>query len=177
MYQFYEIMKKILLLLLIVSFNQINAQNKDNESCPCCTEKHQEFDFWLGDWTVYDVNGKVIGTNKISKLYDKCVVREEWVSSAKNRGTSNNYYNPTDDTWNQVWVDNSGFSLVLKGKYEEGKMILKSEVLEGKKAKYYNQVTWTLNEDKSVTQVWEYYKEDGTLLQEAFRGIYKLNNN
>jgi hypothetical protein len=172
-----SVSKKLFLLLVIVSFTQTNAQTKEEKTCPCCTEKHQQFDFWLGDWTVYNINGKVVGTNKISKLYDECVIREEWTSSAKNRGTSNNYYNAADDTWNQVWVDNSGFSLVLKGKYNDGKMILKSDLIQGKKGKYYNQITWTLNDDKSVTQVWEYFKEDGTLIQEAFKGLYKLNNN
>lgn len=166
-------MKKIIVFILFVSFIQINAQNTNHDNCKCCTEKHQEFDFWIGDWKVYDTNGKVVGTNKISKLYGNCVLREEWSSTGGNNGTSNNYYNLVDNTWNQVWIDNSGFSLVLKGGLVDGKMILKSELIQGKKGKYYNQITWMPNKDGSVTQVWEYYKEDGSLIQEAFKGIYK----
>lgn len=169
-------MKILYILLFAVSFTQLNGQNSESNDCKCCTEHHDDFDFWIGDWTVYNTNGKIVGTNKISKLYDKCVLREEWQSKSTNKGTSNNFYNPQDGTWNQVWVDNSGFSLFLKGGLEDDKMVLKSELLEGKNGNYYNQITWTPNNDGSVTQLWEYYKEDGTLIQQAFKGIYKKDN-
>ena len=101
------------------------------------------------------------------------MLKVEWVSTGSNKGTSTNYYNKKDDSWNQVWVDNSGFSLVLKGEFTNGKMILKSEVEQGKNERYYNQKTWTPNDDGSVTQLWEVLKTDGTLIREAFRGVYK----
>ena len=34
-------------------------------------------------------------------------------------------------------------------------MILKSQLLDGKKGKYYNQITWVKNEEGSVTQIWD----------------------
>lgn len=43
----------------------------------------------------------------------------------------------------------------------------------GDKIEFYNQVTWSPNKDGSVTQLWETYKPDGSLIKEAFRGIYK----
>ncbi len=52
-------------------------------------------------------------------------------------------------------------------------MILKSELLEGAKGKYFNQITWTKNRDGSVTQVWNIFNEKNKKTQEAFRGIYK----
>jgi len=102
-------------------------------------------------------------------------VGEKWISSTKNRGTSYNYYDTKNKTWNQVWVDNSGFSLVLKGNYDNGKMILKSQLLDGKKGKYYNQITCVKNDDGSVTQIWGIFNNNNEKLQEAFKGIYKKN--
>jgi len=166
-------MKNIILLITILFFVQNLVAQQEEKQCPCCSEPHNSFDFWIGDWTVYDVNGKVVGYNTIEKQYDNCVLQEKWISSAKNRGTSYNYYDKNDSTWNQVWVDNSGFSLTLKGMYSEGIMVLKSELLEGQKGKYYNQITWTKNEDGSVTQVWNIFNEKNKMTQEAFRGIYK----
>ncbi|OIQ38008.1 MAG: hypothetical protein BM563_06970 [Bacteroidetes bacterium MedPE-SWsnd-G1] len=166
-------MKKLIMIALFVSFIQINAQTKSEDTCPCCTDKHAQFDFWLGNWKVFNTDGKTIGTNTITKLYDQCVLKEEWISTGSSNGTSTNYYNKSDDSWNQVWVDNSGYSLVLKGMLIDGKMILKSELIEGQKGWYYNQISWTPNKDGSVTQLWELFKKDGTLIQESFRGIYK----
>lgn len=101
------------------------------------------------------------------------VHKAEWISKGTNKGTSNSYYNSKDNSWNQVWVDNSGYSLVLKGSLINGKMVLKSEVVQSKKGPLYNQVTWLPNKDGSVTQLWETYKPDGSLIKEAFKGIYK----
>ena len=169
-------MTKLLLFLTIVSFNQMTTQSKKSDQCNCCTEKHQQFDFWLGNWNVYNTNGKLIGTNTITKNYDGCMLKEEWVSAGSNRGTSTNYYNKDDDSWNQIWVDNSGYNLVLKGALTDGKMVLKSEVVKEKSGKHYNQITWTPNDDGTVTQLWEQFKTDGTIIKEVFKGVYKKNN-
>ncbi len=152
-----------------------NAQNTNQQPCPCCTEAHNAFDFWIGDWTVYNAQGTVVGTNKISKVatYGNCVLREEWKSSGANRGTSYNYYNLADKSWNQVWIDNSGFSLTLKGNRIDNRMVMKSEILQGQNGKYFNRVTWQLNGDESVTQTWDVLSETGKLLQQAFKGTYK----
>jgi len=146
--------KSLLLFAMFFLFSAllVTAQKPEKKACPCCTKAHQAFDFWIGDWTVYDMNGKIVGTNSIKKEYDKCVLKEQWKSSSINRGTSYNYYDLKDKTWNQVWIDNSGFSLVLKGHFIDGKMILKSKLLASKKGNYYNQITWMKNDDNSVTQ-------------------------
>ena len=122
---------------------------------------------------VYDVTGKEVGKNTVEKQYNNCVLQENWISSGKSRGTRYNYYDTKDNTWNQVWVDNSGFSLVLKVNYKNGKMILKSQLLEGKKDKYYNRINWVNNDDGSVTQIWDILNNNNEKLQEAFKGIYK----
>jgi len=144
------------------------------DKCNCCTVAHQQFDFWIGDWNVFDTTGTQVGENTISHLEDNCILSEYWRGISGTTGRSYNYYNQQDSTWNQVWVDNNGGNLVLKGKGKPGKMVLKSELIPGKKiAFYYNQVTWTLNKDGSVTQLWEIYDQTGKLLSTAFLGIYK----
>ena len=166
-------MKRTVIVIVIVLFIQNIMAQQDEVKCQCCSEPYGFFDFWIGDWTVYDVKGNVVGNNIIEKQYDNCVLQEKWTSTGKNRGTSYNYYNISDKTWNQLWVDNAGFSLELKGHYEEGKMILKSEIIESEKGKYYNQITWHKNADGSVTQVWDILNEKDEKIQEAFKGIYK----
>lgn len=166
-------MKKLALTIVIVIFSQNLIAQKEQLQCPCCSQSHSSFDFWVGEWTVYDINGIEVGKNTIEKQYDNCVLQEKWVSAGKNKGTSYNYYDTKDNTWNQIWIDNSGFSLVLKGNYDQGKMILKSDLIEGKKGKYYNQITWVKNDDGTVTQIWEIFNTNNEKLQEAFKGIYK----
>lgn len=159
----------VLLLLLTIHFSYSQTQK-----APCDTDKHNEFNFWVGDWNVYDVNGKLIGTNQILKMQSNCVMQENWESKVSpSKGTSYNYVNLTDKTWNQVWVDNSGFSLELKGNLQGKSMVLQSLLVKGQKGDYYNRVTWTPNTDGSVTQLWEYISTEGKVVAEAFKGIYK----
>ncbi|PQJ80763.1 hypothetical protein [Polaribacter porphyrae] len=162
-----------LIAYLMLFFSSIlKAQTTQKQ--PCSGEKYSQFDFWQGSWKVYDTKGKLIGTNKLIKMQSNCVMQENWESkTSSNKGTSYNYYNKTDDSWNQVWVDNTGFSLVLIGNLIDGKMVLKSELIKTKKGNYYNRVIWSKNTDGSVTQVWDYLNEKGKVISEAFRGIYK----
>jgi hypothetical protein len=163
---------KILFILsfLILTPLSINAQDQD---CNCCTDNHDQFDFWLGEWNVFDKNGKKVGENTIVELQDNCLIQENWVSESMT-GSSYNYFNPADSSWNQVWIDNVGSSLILKGSYMDGKMILKSELLKGKKIDfYYNQITWEKSDDGSVIQIWDTFDKEDQLITNIFTGIYR----
>ena len=164
----------LILLLLILSLfsREIKAQN--NTKIPCQEKEYSQFDFWLGNWKVYDTKENLIGTNNIVKIPNACGMQENWDSkTSTSKGTSYNFYNKADNSWNQVWVDNSGFSLMLKGNYSDKKMILKSTLIKGKKSDFYHRVTWSNNSNGTVTQVWDYVSPQGKILQEVFRGIYK----
>ncbi len=166
-------MKK-LTTLIITLFSMASLSYAQNEDCPCCNDFHKQFDFWVGEWNVYDTTGILVGENSITKLEDGCILNEHWRSVNGGSGRSYNYFNSTDSTWNQVWIDNQGGNLVLKGKREGDKMILKSELLKGQKVKfYYNKISWTLNTDGSVTQLWEILDQNHKVLSVAFEGIYR----
>lgn len=160
----------LFIILFVVSITTLNAQNQK----ACQGEKYSQFDFWQGSWSVYDTANNLIGENTLVKLQDNCVMQENWISKTSNsKGTSYNYYNKNDDSWNQVWIDNSGNPLVLKGGLVNNKMVLVSELITNSNGSYYNRITWTPNADGSVTQVWEYLNKEKKLISEAFRGIYK----
>lgn len=161
-------MIRVALFFLLCSLS-LSAQTNN-----CQSEKHKEFDFWLGDWDVYNEKGKLVGTNSITKMQNGCVLQENWVSkTSSNTGTSYNYFDKQDKTWNQVWVDNSGFSLVLKGNLVNGNMILKSATINSEKGNYQNKVSWIKNADGSITQLWVLLDASGNIIKEAFKGIYK----
>jgi ketosteroid isomerase-like protein len=163
---------KMFFIYVVLSFTlgfSLQAQNE----CPCCTEAHRQFDFWLGDWVVTDTLGNMLGENQIKNLEDGCILAEHWTGAKGGTGSSYNYFDKSDSSWNQLWVDNSGSILKLKGYFESGRMVLKSNLQKGNRAKcYYNQISWTPNEDGTVTQVWQIFNKDHSLLQTVFSGIY-----
>jgi len=166
-------MKRCLILLTILLFAfSVNAQTK--KACACCTEAHSEFDFWIGTWEVTNPNGTKAGTNVIEKVQGKCVLQENWTSATPGyTGTSNNFYNLKTKKWEQIWVDNSGASLHLKGNKVGNKMILRTDdEINAKGKTFFHRVTWTNNEDGTVSQLWETITE-GAETAIAFDGLYK----
>lgn len=157
------------LLLLLYSFS--NAQS---EVCPCCTADHKAFDFWIGNWEVTNPNGQAAGINTIEKVLDSCIVKESWTSSNPQfTGTSTNFYNSQKHQWEQLWIDNTGNHLKLYGNRKGNQMILSSDPVtqpDGKENR--NRITWTLNEDGTVRQVWEVIQND-SVLNVAFDGLYR----
>jgi len=169
-------MKYLLLLLLGISISQTsNAQNSENQ-CKCCTDEHQQFSFWEGDWNTFTPDGKLAGTNKIVWLQDSCILQENWTSArGLYTGTSYNYYDASTNEWHQTWVDNQGGSLQLKGEWTGKSMVLKSETLQNQKGENYrNRITWTPNEDGTVRQLWEVSSDNETTWKAVFDGLYQL---
>lgn len=160
----------ILFFLSLFFTTEFHSQNKK----PCTSKEYKQFDFWVGNWNVYDVKNQLIGKNKVVKMNNACAIQENWSSkTGPSKGTSYNYYNAIDKSWNQVWIDNVGGSLELKGFYKNNKMVLKSKLITNKKGEYFNQITWFKNSDGSVTQLWELLDKNNTPFNEIFRGTYK----
>lgn len=163
-------MKQILILLVIVLCFNSSAQTNN---CKCCTVKHSEFDFWIGTWNVTNPDGSDAGKNVIDKIQDQCILRENWTSAkGKYTGTSNNFYNSKAKQWEQIWIDNQGGSLHLKGNRVGNQMILQTDEEQNNEGKtFYHRITWTSNDDGSVRQLWETFT-NGKEVTVAFDGLY-----
>lgn len=160
-------------IILCLPFSTFNPEPNSTNECACCTTDHGQFDFWIGEWNVYDTIGNLVGENTITSIQDHCVIEENWKSKS-GTGTSYNYYDKADSTWNQVWIDNKGRPLVLKGRLDDGKMILRSKLTKGQKIKeFYNQITWQKMPDETVIQTWEALDPNLKSIAVIFKGIYK----
>lgn len=170
-------MKKNIAAMLLFSFGSIFSsaqQPPERPACPCCTENHRAFDFWIGQWDVELANGQPAGTNRIERSQNGCVLQEFWSSAAQGfTGTSLNFYNAALGLWEQLWVDSSGNVLKLRGNRQGNQMILSSEpFLNAQGVTSVNRITWTLNKDGSVRQLWELL-QDGKAVQVVFDGLYR----
>jgi len=166
-------MKKII-LVLFVCFLGKQFMFAQTTSCPCCSVEHQAFDFWVGSWEVQNPEGNVVGTNTIEKIEGGCALQENWRNATgKVTGRSLNFYNGQTENWEQLWVDNSGSVLKLKGNRIKNQMILTSDPFKRADGKsYVNRITWTSNEDGTVRQLWEVLS-GAKVITVAFDGLYK----
>jgi hypothetical protein len=138
---------------------------------PCSAPEAKQFDFWIGDWDVFTPDGKLAGTNKISKLYG-CVLHESW-ANPKIQGQSFNVFDADRGVWHQTWVDSTGSLLVTEGAFRAGSMVLSDATLPGKKdTKQVNEITWTPNADGTVRQHWRVSADGGKTWTTSFDGKY-----
>ena len=158
-------------LVILLSFSVVLSQDG---SCACCSDDHKAFDFWVGSWEVTGPSGSKVGENRIEKIEDGCVLKESWTSAnGVTTGTSINFYNSKLKQWEQLWVDNSGSVLKLRGRHVENQMILSSQpFVHSDGGSYVNRITWTHNKDGTVRQLWELV-QDQKVAKTLFDGLYK----
>ncbi|MEJ2584561.1 MAG: hypothetical protein P8Z38_05790 [Robiginitalea sp.] len=152
----------------------LSLRAQEAPDCPCCSQEYRSFDFWIGEWEVTLANGSPAGTNRIGSIQDGCVLQEHWKSVRQGvTGTSFTYYNQRLREWEQLWVDNSGNVLKLRGGPEGNAMVLSSDPFPGPEGSpVINRITWTPMADGSVRQLWELLGE-GTVVQVLFDGYYR----
>jgi hypothetical protein len=165
--------KFLFFVLAFLTFT-ITTLYAQNTKCKCCTEAHNAFDFWKGDWQAFTPDGKLAGTNTIEKIQDNCILRENWINAnGTYTGTSYNFYNQHTQKWEQIWIDNQGQHLHLTGGLQNGSMVLQSSgIPKPDGSLLINRITWTPLKTGYVRQHWQ-TKTSNSNWVTVFNGIYK----
>ena len=122
-------MKKLPALLLLVFSSQFLFAQR----LPCSQPEFRQFDFWIGEWEAFGVNGKKAGDSRISMILDSCIILEEWTSAniqqgLRFAGKSFNTWNSSIKEWQQTWVDNTGNTTAFThGKFENKKIVFNTD--------------------------------------------------
>lgn len=108
-------------------------------------------------------------------MQDSCVIQENWQSGqSPYSGTSYNFYNQLSSEWQQVWIDNQGQHLELRGGIQNEKMVLQGSRRKDREGKeYINRITWTPLSENKVRQHWEISYDDGSNWKTIFDGEYR----
>lgn len=128
----------------------------------CASDAHRAFDFWVGEWTVSTPDGKPAGTSRVERILDGCVILEAWSSvGSPYAGKSFNTYNPADGAWTQHWVDTTGASVLMTGKFEGRHLVYRRDLVrrDGKPAKA--RMTFFREPDGQVRQLVEQSTDGG----------------
>ena len=91
----------------------------------CSASAFRQFDFWLGDWDVFDVGkSAVVAHTRVDLILDGCVLREDYEGANGLEGQRFTLYDPSRKIWHQSWATNRGQLLVIEGTLEAGEMVL-----------------------------------------------------
>lgn len=162
------------LLLIFLAALPLFAAAAPNPGERCKAREYHQFDFWLGDWDVFDANGQRVGRNRIEAVLSGCALAEHWTDASGSQGKSYNAFDARDRRWHQFWISETGTALSLTGGLAGNAMVLEGEQADPKGGKPTRQrITWTPNADGSVRQHWE-SSPDGAAWTTSFDGLYRL---
>lgn len=139
----------------------------------CSGPDHRAFDFWVGEWDVYDAAGELVAENIVTLEMNDCVVHESYTNAQGYHGESFNVFDRSRGVWHQTWVDMNGTLLRLEGGLVEGAMVLEGETVRPDGTRVLNRITWTPNGDGSVRQHWEATPDGGRSWTTVFDGLYR----
>ena len=126
----------------------------------CAAPPYRQFDFWVGEWEVFDPTGtSFLGINIVKSELGGCAVGENWTGAGGSPGRSINFYDASIDRWTQMWVaagGGLGGVLLLEGGIVDGSMQLSGRRVFADFGGFTvaDTITWTLHPDGTVQQFW-----------------------
>jgi tetratricopeptide (TPR) repeat protein len=149
------------------------ALTKAKESQPGCdSAESKQFDFWVGDWSVY-ISGQEVGTNSIEKILNGCALQENWAGRVGDHGKSFNTYNTGLKQWQQHWVDDQGNITTYLGSWKDNAMVFLSQSVDQKGTPQYLRMTFTPIDENTVRQLIENSTDQGKSWTPSFDGKYQ----
>lgn len=135
-------------------FAAVLAKVRSNNQLQACNarERRKQFQFMVGDWTVKDEKGTVLGTDRFELAEGGCLIREVFsAAGAGGTGQSYTFYDRLTGWWRQVWMDPSGQPLDQYGELTADGMTFQRVTYNGG-AKVITVVTYAAMPDGTVQQ-------------------------
>ena len=138
----------------------VTSLDKKRRPCLYSTEAKQ-FDFWIGEWDVFNPPGQKVGTSVIQQVSAGCGILENWTDAFGGGGKSINFYDPNTGKWHQYWIGQNGVPNRYSGTYRDGAMRYEGEPLANKGSQPLNRLTFFNLDANTVRQLAEQSKDDG----------------
>src|SRR6056297_138191 len=139
-------------ITLLLTLGLVSPVDAQTGGVDCMSADHRAFDFWVGEWDVYNASGEVVAQSTISLEMNDCVVHESYTNRQGYHGESFNVFDRSRGVWHQTWVDQNGLLLRLEGGPQGTEMVLEGTTLRPDGAEVLNRITWTPADQGSVHQ-------------------------
>lgn len=134
----------------------------DKKKNPCMySAGARQFDFWIGQWDVFNPQGRKDGTSVIERFAGGCGILENWTSALGSGGKSINFYDPQASKWFQYWMGADGNPQRYAGVYRDGAIRYEGEPYTQNGKKIITRLTFFNIDANTVRQLSEQSDDDG----------------
>lgn len=168
--------KPLISIVLIVSMSAAGTVCAQTAAAPLPCEDDERFaafDFWVGEWDVHGPKGNLAGSNTITSEHGSCVLVEDYHTPSGFTGMSINYLDHATGEWVQIWSDNSGSQINIRGGMTDDGMLMVGTIhyiSTGATEKF--RALWTLLDDGRVRQFFEQFDKESQEWKTWFEGFY-----
>jgi tetratricopeptide (TPR) repeat protein len=161
-------------------FSKLILRTREN-AFPCLTQsKLREFDFWIGEWTVYPNGSKtIVGNSRVEMASGGCMILENWtaVGATPNEGKSMNYVNHATGKWEQLWIGSGGITAnnpqrFVNGDYRDKAMRFEYEQTSPQGRKQIGRFTFFNEGNNRVRQLNEVSSDNGKTWSTVYDFVY-----
>lgn len=104
----------------------------DSRAAGCQDPAYRQFDFWAGDWDVFEAGSPAkVANARIDSILEGCVLREDYQDITGSEGQSFTTFDSSRKLWHQTWVTSHGVLLEIEGRFKDGEMSLSGKSQEG----------------------------------------------
>lgn len=140
---------------------------------PCDAPEFRSWDFWVGNWDVFDASGKRIGGNRIDRVEEGCGLLETWTAPTVT-GRSLNTWDPVRRTWTQLWIGGRALIRLEGAPAADGVLAMTGTITDlDKRATRDFRAEWRRLPDGEVRQHFEERDPASGAWKTWFTGFYR----
>jgi hypothetical protein len=149
--------RTVIALALVAALLPGKSWSVDSASAPCDTPQHHQFDFWVGDWQVFDGRtNQLVAFDRVEKHSDGCIVQQNLTMVTDLYRRQGVGYRMTGigvnrfdgESWLELWADNQWGAIVLRGMPSAGKAMVLTTIIPSRNRDL--RLEWERRSDGSV---------------------------
>lgn len=153
------------------------VEHMKQAATPCLHDPaSRQFDFWAGEWDVFDGQGRRQGSSRVEPSLDGCLLIENWQAVLGGSGKSFNTYNAGTHQWQQFWVSNTGTVTSYQGEFRDGAMRFSGTQNQRSGGPLPVRLTFTALPDGRVRQMGEISTDGGATWSVGYDLYYARKN-
>jgi hypothetical protein len=167
-------MRNMLSAFALLAVVSPGAATTATTSAVCEAAEYRQFDFWLGDWDVFDYGDttQVIAHAKVKRIVEGCAIHELYVQNDGLVGDSILSFDAVRQAWQQTWVTNRGGLMVIVGRFKDGVVTLEGETHQRDGTTVLQRITWQIESD-GVRESALMSKDGGKTWAPAFDVVFR----
>jgi hypothetical protein len=138
----------------------------------CTAAAYHQFDFFVGQWSVYDAKGHPVGSDDVEKRLNGCVIYERYTNPDGSVGIGLSGYQAKLGTWHQDFMGDDGLVVALDGAKGAGAaMVMSGHDYPADGTRRLDRGIWTVH-GAVVEETWLVSTDNGKTWKTQFHGFF-----